>query len=207
MPQQLPPNEYISHEEGYYYSSQELGAAIGNIALLVNPSVPEGARNLHLSVTDDDGIPHMVTLGGAAFNSSMYVTFWSSPESLHSRLLETGKRASLIVGHTHANMPSLLMRDIRVNRTPLKYAPDYLPDLNAWRQQFDMQPKHFADFQNSDDPQALYIAVPNTRLGMTTPVNNYTLRDGEYARRGTVNMPVLATQITAHPNYKKRARK
>lgn len=184
---------------------QEAALKIGNLLGRERPlpGLPDrAARNIHFGMVDHEGESHPLMLGGVAFGPDLSMTFWSSPHTTHSQLVASGKRASVLVSHTHEANTSLRMKKMLVTEV----APDdqevYLQELNHSRKRHNLGVRELEEFTGPTDegPRSLYVATPSSdRMMNTIPLGAYSRSGRGLIWQRDIAYPITAAQVFPAP--------
>jgi hypothetical protein len=200
-----------SYEGDLFVKRRDITKAARRIGRLVGAHVVgeeyddhEVARNIIFTMVDRHNEAHPLVLGGVAIGTDLSVTFWSSPHSEHAGLIEEGRRAGIVITHTHASTTSLRMKQMDVAKISADDRYAYLERLNHARQQHEGLPARLPqEFDDPYMPKDLYVATPSPDSSMTTiPVAAYAWHEGELLHKRDVAYPITAHEIFEPPAEK-----
>jgi hypothetical protein len=154
------------------------------------------ARNILFAMVDRENEAHPLMLGGVAIGPDLSTTFWSSPHTEHSELIEEGRQAAVLISHTHMPNTSLRMKQMGIVEVAPEDVDTYLAELNGKRAVHGLHTRELEEFRDTEAPKSLYIATPSDNPLMTTvPVSAYTRKGDELTWMRSVSYPITAAEI------------
>jgi hypothetical protein len=167
----------ISDNVVYHAAARKVGRLVGIEVDGGLDHASEAARNIILGMVDRHNEAHLIMLGGVAIDAGLRVTFWSSPHTEHAKLIRDGRRASVLISHTHEPNTALRMKQMHVEEVAPEDAAVHLAELNAARKIHGLHIRGLEEFKNNEAPKSLYVATPSDDPLMTTvPVSAYAQR-------------------------------
>lgn len=180
---------YIKHPD-ITHAAQRIGSLLGMFGR------EDTVRNIYFGVVDDENESHPLQLGGAIIDTDLSITFWSSPYTEHSEIVAQGRRASVLIGHSHVPHSSLRMKKMTVSAVPPEATATHLAALNVARQKLDLHVRDIEEFEDTVAPKQLYVATPSPDPNMTTmPLSAYRREGDELLWTRSIAYPVTAAMI------------